>query len=96
MGSDEFLAAVEELKSEASGVLQVLMCAEAVHWRCHRSLIADALFVRGVRVEHISSPRKRQPHRLTPFARVKGTEITYPVPEAVADAEASCCLPGSG
>jgi len=57
-----------------------LMCAEAVPWRCHRSLIADALWVRGIRVEHILSLTRTQAHRLTPFARVVGTDLTYPAP----------------
>ena len=56
----------------------VLMCAEAVPWRCHRSLIADALLVRGIRTEDIMSPTRRQVHTLTPFAKVRGTTITYP------------------
>jgi uncharacterized protein (DUF488 family) len=56
------------------------MCAEAVPWRCHRSLIADALLVRGVPVAHIMSLTRRNPHTLTPFARVAGTSITYPLP----------------
>lgn len=56
-----------------------LMCAEAVPWRCHRSLIADALVVRGVSTCEIVSPKRLQPHRLTPFARVRGTELTYPL-----------------
>ena len=55
-----------------------LMCAEALPWRCHRSLIADALLIRGVRVEHILSPTHCQPHSLTPWARVDGNQITYP------------------
>jgi uncharacterized protein (DUF488 family) len=55
-----------------------LMCAEAVPWRCHRSLIADALLVRGIRTEDIMSPTRRQIHALTPFARVRGTTVTYP------------------
>ena len=55
-----------------------MMCAEAVPWRCHRSLVGDALLVRGVRVEHIVSGRRRRTHLLTPFARVRGTRITYP------------------
>ena len=54
------------------------MCAETVPWRCHRSLIADALTVRGLKVEHIISAPKLQEHRLTPFARVEGARITYP------------------
>jgi uncharacterized protein (DUF488 family) len=55
-----------------------LMCAEAVPWRCHRSLIADALLVRGIAVEEIVSETRRTPHKLTPFARVNGIAITYP------------------
>jgi uncharacterized protein (DUF488 family) len=54
------------------------MCAEAVPWRCHRSLIADALLVRGIRSEDIMSAARRQVHVLTSFARVEGTQITYP------------------
>ena len=54
------------------------MCAEAVPWRCHRSLIADALLVRGIRTEDIMSPTRRQVHTLTPFAKVRRTTITYP------------------
>lgn len=55
-----------------------LMCAEAVPWRCHRSLIADALLARGIEVLEISSETRARPHALTPFARVDGTDITYP------------------
>lgn len=56
----------------------VLMCAEAVPWRCHRSLIADALLVRGIAASEITSGVRVRPHVLTPWARVKGTQITYP------------------
>jgi uncharacterized protein (DUF488 family) len=56
----------------------VLMCAEAVPWRCHRSLIADALLVRAICAEDIMSANRRQVHTLTPFAKVRGTAITYP------------------
>jgi uncharacterized protein (DUF488 family) len=56
----------------------VFMCAEAVPWRCHRSLIADALTVKGIAVEHILSASATELHRLTPFARVEGTRVTYP------------------
>lgn len=64
-----------------------LMCAEAVPWRCHRSLIADALVVRGMMVEDIMGPHGRTPHRLTPFAKVRGTHVHYP-PCAPAPTEA--------
>jgi len=55
-----------------------LMCAEGVPWRCHRSLVADALLVRGIDVREISSGTRARPHTLTPFADVHGTQITYP------------------
>jgi uncharacterized protein (DUF488 family) len=55
-----------------------VMCAEAVPWRCHRSLIADALVVRGIRCEEIVSETKTTAHALTPFARVEAGAITYP------------------
>jgi uncharacterized protein (DUF488 family) len=74
---DENVAAVAEM-SRASRC--VLMCAESVPWRCHRSMVADALVVRGIPVEHIISGPKRKPHALTPFAAVDGTRITYPPP----------------
>jgi uncharacterized protein (DUF488 family) len=56
----------------------VLMCAESVPWRCHRSLIADALLARGIDVREITSAKEARPHALTPWARVEGTKVTYP------------------
>ena len=56
----------------------VLMCAEAVPWRCHRSLIADALVARGIEASEITSSVRTRPHSLTPWARVTGTQVTYP------------------
>ena len=58
------------------------MCAEAVTWRCHRSLLADALTVRGHAVEHIMTPTRRNLHKLTPFARIRAKRITYPATRA--------------
>jgi hypothetical protein len=55
-----------------------VMCAEAVPWRCHRSLLADALVARGFPVEHILSGSRREVHNLTPFARVQNDRVTYP------------------
>lgn len=55
-----------------------IMCAEAVPWRCHRSLIADALAARGIKVEHIFGATSRKSHTYTPFARVEGKAVTYP------------------
>jgi uncharacterized protein (DUF488 family) len=54
------------------------MCAEAVPWRCHRSLIADALLVRKIRVEDIINAGRRSPHKLTPWSVVDHGRITYP------------------
>jgi uncharacterized protein (DUF488 family) len=56
----------------------VIMCAEAVPWRCHRSLIADALAAREVQVEHVLTATTRKLHAYTPFARVEGASVTYP------------------
>jgi uncharacterized protein (DUF488 family) len=78
MQMPQFTAALEEVIASAGKERIALMCAEAVPWRCHRSLIADALLVRGVAAEEISSATRTSPHKLTPFARVRGTEITYP------------------
>jgi uncharacterized protein (DUF488 family) len=78
MATPEFRAAIERVIEIADNATPGLMCAEAVPWRCHRGLIADALTVRGIRVAHIMSVGKAQPHRMTPFARVEGGEITYP------------------
>jgi uncharacterized protein (DUF488 family) len=80
MQSVEFEANVRSVAELASTERCVLMCAEAVPWRCHRSLIADALLVRGLRVEDIIGPKGRKPHVLTAFAHVDGTHITYPPP----------------
>ena len=60
----------------------VLMCAEAVPWRCHRSLIADALIVRGIDVREITSGVRARPHALTQWALVTGTRVTYPAARA--------------
>jgi uncharacterized protein (DUF488 family) len=57
------------------------MCAEAVPWRCHRSLIADALVARGLTVTHLLGPGQARSHALTPFASVDGDRITYPAPD---------------
>jgi uncharacterized protein (DUF488 family) len=80
MQTDEFESNVEALVELARTERCVLMCAEAVPWRCHRSMVADALVSRGIRVEHIMGPHKLKPHTLTPFAQVHGTHISYPPP----------------
>lgn len=78
MQTPEFAAALDRAIQLAKARPSALMCAEAVPWRCHRSLVADALLVRGARVLHITSASAPRDHSLTPFARVHGTEITYP------------------
>jgi uncharacterized protein (DUF488 family) len=83
MQTPEFAQSLEELIRLASQGRIVLMCAEAVPWRCHRSLIADALLVRGIRTEDIMSATRRQVHTLTRFAKVRGTAITYPADTTV-------------
>jgi uncharacterized protein (DUF488 family) len=80
MQSPEFNENVGEVVELARTERCVLMCAEAVPWRCHRSMIGDALLVRGLRVEDIIGPKGRTPHALTTFAHVEGTKITYPPP----------------
>lgn len=83
MQTSEFQTGLERTLKLATIKTSALMCAEAVPWRCHRSLVADALFVRHVPVNHILSRSRAQPHTLTPFAHVRGKQITYPtdVPE---------------
>ena len=67
------------LLSETSKLKQtVIMCAEAVPWRCHRSLIGDALAVRNIPVEDIMSEKNSKPHKITPWAKVDGVIISYP------------------
>ena len=78
MATPSFVRSLERCLTLAARERVVLMCAEAVPWRCHRSLIADALLVRGVDVREISSGVRTRPHELTPWARVGGTAITYP------------------
>ena len=80
MQTPAFAENVQWVADRARAEHCVLMCAEAVPWRCHRSLIGDALLVRGIRVEDIIGPTARRPHALTGFARVDGTRITYPAP----------------
>jgi hypothetical protein len=83
MQTDEFAQELAGLIELARTERLALMCAEAVPWRCHRSLIADALTVHGVATCELVSATRLQPHRLTPFAQVDGLAIRYPPePEA--------------
>jgi uncharacterized protein (DUF488 family) len=78
MQTEEFVKNLQALIELAKTERIALMCAEAVPWRCHRSLIADALTVRRVQVRHILSSTSLQTHRITPWAKVDGIGITYP------------------
>jgi uncharacterized protein (DUF488 family) len=78
MQTPEFEQSLDELIQSANQERIVLMCAEAVPWRCPRLLIGDALLIRGIRTEDIMSATRRQVHTLTPFAQVRGATITYP------------------
>lgn len=78
MQTAEFRRAICALIAKAQHGNVAIMCAEAVPWRCHRSLIADALVARGCKVRHITSTTRAEPHHVTPFARIDGDAITYP------------------
>ncbi len=73
-----FEAAISKLIALGGEHRLAVMCAEAVPWRCHRSLIADALVARGCTARHILSVTNAGPHRVTPFARVEDGVVTYP------------------
>lgn len=81
MQTPEFARALNELIALLRERRTVYACTEAVFWRCHRSLVSDALEVRGYRPGHIFSAAECRPHRMTPFTRVDGLRITYPDPE---------------
>ena len=78
METPEFEQALAELIDFAGGRRLAIMCAEAVPWRCHRSMVADALTARGVEVFHIVSPTRVDPHKLTAFAHIEDGRVTYP------------------
>lgn len=78
MQTDEFRKALDELMAEGRLQHTAIMCAEAVPWRCHRSLIADALVTRGWEVRHIMSEAKADRHKLASFAAVENGELRYP------------------
>jgi uncharacterized protein (DUF488 family) len=78
MQTPEFSAALDRAIALAKKKPTALLCAEAVPWRCHRSLVADALLARGIRVLEILSAAEPKEHTLTSFALVSGTQVTYP------------------
>jgi uncharacterized protein (DUF488 family) len=79
MQTKEFTEQLLHLMALARENCVTIMCAETLPWRCHRSLIADALVVRNVKVEHIISENSTIQHVLTEWAHVEGTKITYPL-----------------
>jgi uncharacterized protein (DUF488 family) len=79
MQTDAFRVALDELIALGRRGIVAVMCAEAVPWRCHRSLIADALLARGIRVEEVVGTDTVRDHSLTPFAHVEGDRVLYPV-----------------
>ncbi|MGH7904548.1 MAG: DUF488 family protein, partial [Candidatus Dormibacteraceae bacterium] len=78
MLEEDFRADLERLLELASERPSAIMCAEAVPWRCHRRLVADALTLRGSEVLHITGRGAPYRHSMTPFARVEGGHLTYP------------------
>lgn len=85
MQTREFAAGIDELLAMAGERMVAIMCAEAVPWRCHRSLVGDALLVRGIEVLDIMGVNVAKPHTLTSFAQVVGTAITYPQQDTAQD-----------
>jgi uncharacterized protein (DUF488 family) len=81
MQTPAFEAALDELVRLFSEQRSVYCCTEAVFWRCHRALLSDALAARGFSVGHIFDARKVEPHRITSFARINGSRVTYPIPD---------------
>jgi uncharacterized protein (DUF488 family) len=80
MQSDEFTEGLDKLINDSSEQVTAIMCAEAVPWRCHRSLVSDALLIRHISVCEIISANNVRAHTVTSFAVVHGKSITYPVP----------------
>lgn len=79
MQTKEFAESLLRLISLARENCIAIMCAEAVPWRCHRNLIADALVVRHFKVKHVLNETSSTNHELTPFACIEGNKITYPL-----------------
>ncbi len=77
MRTDTFRRGIQALIESSAGTPTAIMCSEAVPWRCHRTMVSDALVARGVDVEHILDA-KTSPHTLTPFAAIANGEVSYP------------------
>jgi uncharacterized protein (DUF488 family) len=81
MQTPDFEKAIEDLLARSAETQIAIMCAEAVPWRCHRSLVGDALVARGIQVQDIITEKNAKPHKMTAWARVEGLQVTYPKPE---------------
>jgi uncharacterized protein (DUF488 family) len=79
MQTKEFTESLLKLVALSRENQIAIMCAEAVPWRCHRILIADALTVRHIKVKHLLTESSLTNHELTPFANVEGTKVSYPL-----------------
>ena len=78
MQTPEFRSNLDKLIVLAKGERCAIMCAEAVAWRCHRSLIADALLARGIEAQEITSATRTRTHTLTAWGKIAGKQVTYP------------------
>lgn len=91
MQTAAFAAALDDLLRLAPHATTAILCAEAVPWRCHRSLVSDALVARGIPVEHIlydsHGISQRKAHQLIPFARIEGTRVWYPAQDGLFEEE---------
>jgi uncharacterized protein (DUF488 family) len=85
MATDDFKRGLDTVLREAGKKTTAIMCAEAVPWRCHRSLVADALKASGRGVLHIVSRSRPAPHRYTPFLRRRRGVLTYPASALTVD-----------
>ena len=85
MSTDEFKRGLDALLYRAAQATTAIMCAEAVPWRCHRALVADALKAAGCRVFHIVGSGAPSAHKYTPFLRRHHGELTYPASAVTAD-----------
>ena len=81
MATPEFARALDRLLEQGGRETVAVMCAEAVPWRCHRSLLADAIVARGVAVSHIMDAHTLRPHEPTKGAAIEGSRVTYPGPD---------------
>ena len=96
MQTPEFQKHLDDLITLAKSERIAIMCAEAVPWRCHRSLIADALLARGIEVREITSATRSQPHTLTPWGKINGRQVTYPAENVPNERPVRASSPSAG